>query len=319
MLFKELMAGAWLTTALITVPMAAPLQEAKVAADAKWVLHLDLDAFRQTQVGGYLADEVIEKKFSAAQEEQNIRFETSLKKIHSVTAYGTRFGEKQEGVLLVNTTANVKKDVEALVGLAALDGKDHTEILRMEDSPYLLYKINNDAFVAPDVNGTVILGRSREQVDNARAVLAGEKESISGGALFAKYPKLEQSFFFLGAAEGFSQGAEIPPQAQVLKESDGGRLLIGETGENLFVNLVLRGKTPESTTKIQQVLQGIVALVSMAQDNPEIKQLAAATTVSKEGENVMVNLEIPVAKALDKIKEKQAEETSGEEEQPSAL
>ena len=313
MLLKRIVALAVLGSAL-PLAQATPLAETKVAADAKWVLHLDLDAFRQTQVGRYLLDDVIGAKFSEAQAENKIQFNTSPKNIHSVTAYGTRFGKEQEGVLLVHTTANVKKDIEALVGLAALDGNDKTESLKLEDASYLLYKINDDAFVAPDVNGTVLLARTRAQLEDARAVLAGEKQSVSGGELFAKYPKVEQSFFFLGAAEGFSQEGPVPPQAQVLQESDGGRLVIGESGENLFVNLVLRGKSPESTTKIQQVLQGIVALVSMAQDNPDIQQLAAGTSVAKEEQNVVVNLKVPVSKALAKIKEKQEHEEEEEEE-----
>ena len=294
-----LVAGAALTGA-----HAEPLNKAAVAEDAKWILHLDLEAFRGTQLGKYFMGEVVEPKVAEVKQ-QGMNFEIHPRNIQSITAYGPKFGNDKEGALLIKTSADTKKDIDALSGLLALDGNDATEVARSQDEPYALYQVNRDFFVAPNVEGHLVLAKSKEQIDRAREVLTGGRANLAGGKAFAGFPAVENTFFFLGVAEGFNEQAQVPPQAQVLKETDGGRLVVGEQGENLFVNLVFRGKSPESTTKIQQVLQGIVALVSMTQNNPEITALASGTKIATEKDNVTVSLNIPVRQAIDKIKERE--------------
>ena len=102
-------------------------------------------------------------------------------------------------------------------------------------------------------------------------------------------------------AQGLNEEVKIPAQAQVLREADGGRLVIGENEKDIFVNLVFRGKNEESTTKIQQVLQGIVALVSMSQQNKEVTELANSAKISGEGRNVSVTLQFPTVSAIERV------------------
>ena len=88
MLLKQTALTVAALGALAWTSTAAPLTEATVAADAKWVLHLDMDAFRKTTLGRHLVDEVFEQKFSEGQRQANLQFDTSLRKIQSITAYG---------------------------------------------------------------------------------------------------------------------------------------------------------------------------------------------------------------------------------------
>lgn len=297
MFLKQTLAAALLAA---TTSIAAPLDRGLVAADAKWVLHLDMDAFRDTRIGKFLVDDLIEVKLASVREATQLNFDTSFTKIQGLTAYGPGFGKEGEGALLVRTTANMTKDLEALAGLTAVDDEEGNEITRLQENPYAIYKFKEDFFVAPDVNGTAIFAKTEDQIEKARAVLIGKTESLAFNAF--NYPRAENAFFFLGVAEGFNEASEVPPQAQVLKETEGGRLVIGESGENLFVNLILRGKSAEAATRVQQMLQGIVAFLSLSQD-PEVTQFAEATKIANDGENVTVNIQFPVENAIEKIKE----------------
>ena len=297
---------------------AAPLDQAKVAADAKWVLHLDLEAFRQTKLGTHVVQNVVEPKLEEAHELKKLNLSINLGNISGITAYGSAFEKNGDGVLMVATTANVKKDLDTLVGMAALSAEEKKGITMVQESPYALYHLHNEIFVAPNA-GTVLLAKSRDQIDRARKVLSGGEKSLSGSATFDDYPKAANTFFFLGMADGFNDAISIPPQAQVLRETKGGRLVIGEKDQNVFLNLVFKGKNNEASTKIQQVLQGIVALVSMSQQDKAITDLAASTKIGSEGQNVSVSLQFPVAKAIQKIDEKhnrgnQAHDDDEEEE-----
>jgi hypothetical protein len=204
-------------------------------------------------------------------------------------------------VLLVKTSADVKKDLDTLVGMSALAEEGEKRVTMLEQSPVPIYKLKDDLLVAPLKGGLVVAAKSREQLDRAREVLAGKEDSIAKGDAFKAFPKLSNTFFFVGMAEGFNEEAEIPPQAQVLRETDGGRLVVGEKDQNLFINLVFRGKDEDSTTKIQQVLQGIVALISMTQQNKDATELASSAKITGEGRNVSVTLQVPTTKAIDRV------------------
>lgn len=305
-----------LTTHFCSVTVAAlaassafsgPLDQAKVAADAKWILHLDFEAFRKTKLGHHVTENLIAPKWENSDAAKKMNLSINLKNISSATAYGPVFETNGEGVLMISTTADVKKDMDTLVGMAALSSNEKKDVTMVQQAPFPLYNLHNSIFVAPNIGDTVILAKSRDQIDRAREVLLGKTANLSRSTTFDDYPKAANTFFFLGMADGFSESTSIPPQAQVLRETKGGRLVIGEKEQNVFLNLVFKGKDDESSTKIQQVLQGIVALVSLSQQDKAITDLAAAARIGSEGRNVSVNLQFPVAKAIETIDEKHGE------------
>jgi hypothetical protein len=155
--------------------------------------------------------------------------------------------------------------------------------------------------VTPLEGGTVIATKSREQLERARQIVLGKGETLAKTGAFKTFADVPKAFFFLGMAEGLNDEVKIPAQAQVLREADGGRLVIGEDGKNIFLNLVFRGKNEESTTRIQQVLQGIVALVSMTQQNAEVTELASSAKIAGDGKNVSVTLQFPTVKAIERV------------------
>jgi hypothetical protein len=213
-------------------------------------------------------------------------------------------GEKQ-GILLLKSSADLKKDMDALMGLTAVSN-DGKKITRLQENPYILYNLNDKGYVAIDVAGTAVLAKTREEVESACDVLLKKKENLSANENFSKLAAANGGFFFLGAVQGLSE-APVPPNAQVLKEANGGRLLLGEKGENLFLDLALQGKTAEAAMKIQQIFQGLIALGSLSSDKKELSDLANSAKVTSEGQDVRVQLEFPVAKALEQLDKKVAE------------
>jgi len=177
-------------------------------------------------------------------------------------------------------------------------------LILLQQQPYLLYCFNKDVFIAPKVADTVLIAKSQEQIDNARDVLMGKAKTLAQNSEFGGYPETPNGFF-VGMADGFNDAEHhMPPQAQVLKEARGGRVALGETDRSLFVNLVFRGKDEEGSAKIQQVLQGLVALVSLSQQDKDITDLANATKVSLQGRNVIVDVHCPSNELIEKIEAK---------------
>jgi hypothetical protein len=280
--------------------MAGPLQKENVARDAKWVVHLDFEAFRETAIGKHVMTRILQPKIDENGWVKKANLSLDLTNIGSITAYGPDYQRNGEGVLLLNTSADVKKDLDTLVGMAEVSGDGEKKAKMLTQSPVPIYQFMGDLLVAPLRGGTVVAAKSREQLDRAREILEGKQESLAKTEAFKAFGEVKDSFFFFGLAQGFNEQVDIPPQAQVLRETDGGRLVVGEKGENVFLQMTLRGKTEESTTKIQQVLQGIVALISMTQQNNEAAELASAAKISAEGRNVGVSLKFPTSKVIER-------------------
>jgi hypothetical protein len=286
-----------LASCTLATAFAGPLEQSKVAGDAKWVVHLDFDAFRKSKLGSHFVSNVLEPKIEENGFLKKANLSINITNISSLTAYGPNFEKDGEGVLLLNTTADVKKDLDTLVGMASLSENEEKDVTMIQQKPFPLYNIKGDVFVSPFGGHSVLLAKSREQIDRAREIASGKGDTMAKAGSFKEYPEPGNAFIVV-MAHGFNDMAKIPPQAQVLRETEGGRLAVGENDKNIFFNLMFKGKDEESSTKIQQVLQGIVALVSMSQQNKDVTDLAAATKIAGDGRNVSVTLQFPTAKAI---------------------
>ena len=297
-MLKECLLPAACALLLAAPGLAEPLDLATVAPDSKWLIHLDLDELRKTKVGTHFLKNFVEPKIKYSEKMQKMNFSISTENISSISAYGPAFEKDGDGVMLIRTTADVKKDLDTLAGLSSLSGGQIFSLTHLK--PFPLYSFKSNLFVA-NIENTLVVAKSKEQIENARQLLLGKSDSLAQSQSFAGYPETSNTFFFLGMAEGFNENANIPPQAQVLKEARGGRLAMGENGDHLFVNLVFKGKSEESALKIQQVFQGIVALVSLSQENKDLTELAQAARIASEDNNVTINLQFPVQKAIQRL------------------
>ena len=148
----------------------------------------------------------------------------------------------------------------------------------------------------------IAIGRSREATENAAQVLAGKAPCLASGAAFGGFGDLKEAFFFVGAAEGFNLGANLPPQAKLLQVAEAARVALGENATEVFLSLALRGKTPDVVRQMQQVVQGLIAVGSLSQpqDN-ELGRLLRSVKVSSAGNVLNVRVAYPVDQAIEQL------------------
>jgi hypothetical protein len=294
---------------LLVKVFAGPFDSSKVAADAKWVIHLDADAFRKSAVGQYAIEKFLKPKLEENEQFKKLNLSINLQNISGLTAYGPAFEKQPEGILVLTTTADVKKDLDTLVGMAALSENEKKDVVMLQEKPFLLYSIKDQIYVAPGGPGnSVIIAKSREMLEQGREVALGTGENLSKSKGLSDYPATNEKSFLMVMAEGFNEIEGIPPQAHVLREAKGARVLLGEANENLFFNLVFKAKDESASTKIQQILQGIVALVSLSQPDKDLTELASNSKVASAGSNVSVELKMPTAKAVKVFEEKHGDD-----------
>src|SRR5688572_16390201 len=107
---------------------AGPLKIENVASDAKWVVHLDVEALRESKLGSHLISNFLQPKIDETGFLKKANLSIHLTNISSVTAYGPNFEKDGEGVLLLKTSADVKKDLDTLVGLSELSGEGEKKL-----------------------------------------------------------------------------------------------------------------------------------------------------------------------------------------------
>ena len=286
---------------------AAPLQRSQVAANAKWLLHLDVEALRKSELGASLMKSVVAEAGEDLKQDAKLDLPAIIQNTGSILAYGTDYksGKDGKGVLIWQGSKEIEQIASAFLvqqAEAAKAGAGNVKLVRKGAQP--TYAFGDDMHVMVRPGGGLILGRSMEQIDLATRVLENKSPSLQGKATFSEYAVQPGSFFFLAFAEGFNKEAEVPPQASVLKLTDGGRLALGEADGKVRLHLTLKAQSTEVTQQIQQVVQGLLAIATLTQGGaPELQEMIRGTKVNVEDKRVMVELAIPIEAALKQIDE----------------
>jgi hypothetical protein len=289
---------------------AGPLRHQEVAADARWVLHLDVDRFRSTPTGESLLQEAGNKLSEHLK--QLFKDEPSpdldLNKLKSVTVYGDFSGSNQ--VVILKSDLEIGKILEfALTQAAKHKGLSSWPLTKAERGGVTTYTLPDHVSIWVRPDNTGILSKSAEAAERANEVIDGRSPNLTSRTAFNDFPTVQKAFFFFGAAEGFNSSEELKaevfkdgtnnPKAKILKMTESGRAVIGQDDDKLFLNISLKAKTSEVATHMQQVVQGMIALASLAQsDNEQVQQLAESAKVTTAGNNVNLSLSFPADKAL---------------------
>jgi hypothetical protein len=288
---------------------AGPLQRQEVAAEAKWLLHLDLDKLRSTPEGASLIGEVADRVLAEPKAvlKREVDFDLDFTKASSITAYGDY---SSNSVLLVKTDLDVEKLVDAaLVQMAKYKNLSSWPVDKSVRDGVLTYTFPDQVSIWIRPDKLILFSKTRAAIERANEVLAGRTANIASSSTFSDFPEGQKGFFFFGAAEGFNAARDLPtetrtngltnPKAKILKLTESGRVIIGQDAEQVFVTFSLKAKTAEVVTQMQQVIQGMIALASLtASDNEVIQPLTDSAKVSTAGNTVSLNLSFPVEKAL---------------------
>ena len=90
--------------------------------------------------------------------EAKVDVELILRKLHSITAYGTDFetGRKANGVLLLNGDEEARQILEGFVAAQILQNPDGP-IKQLQKDPFNLYSVHGEIFVSSGPAGQVLV------------------------------------------------------------------------------------------------------------------------------------------------------------------
>lgn len=242
---------------------AEPLDPKQVPADAKWVLHVDMDAVRQSKVWGMVlgranreAGGQLQQKLDAAATLLGSRFPEDL---HGVTLLGRGFTE-ESGVMLVHANMDRQK-LAALVklnpGYATSAYGDH-EISKWTDE-----KKGHTMYGSFAGDRRLVLGRSQEQVQAALDVLDGKGKALAAESLLASAGKGAGAMIYL-AGDTLAELQKKQGASPILAQVNSAWLTIMEGDADLVVKGSVNAKSAEAAKQMQATLDGIKALVMLS-------------------------------------------------------
>src|SRR5260221_1632522 len=191
---------------------ALPLQQGLAPNDAKWLVHVDVDALRDSKVGNILIKDKLAAQIAQLKTDMKIDVELILQKLHSITAFGTDFqmGPEANGVLVLSGGEELRTIAEGFLAAQILQNPGGP-IKKLQEEPFAIYSAHDQIFISPGLAGHVVASKSRAQLESLRDSLSGKTKTGGANEAFSGYAKVANSFFFLAVAEGFSENTSLPP------------------------------------------------------------------------------------------------------------
>ena len=255
----KLFASTFAALALLAaVGQAAPLDSKNVAADAKWVVHVDVDAVHDSLV--------VKKAFETCPllNESGKHFDkiremmgVDLRKdLHGITLYGPDT-DKAHAVAIVFSTVNEKllleKAGKATEHKVTKHGKIEIHSWTQKCGPKM-HPVAG-AFYKPDV---LVFAASVEGVAAAIDVLSGKSPGITD-------PRSPLGGRVDAGSSILVRAIAIRPEARcpILKQAQSFSVALGENDGKSFYRASLVMKSPEAAAQVQAINDGFKAIASL--------------------------------------------------------
>lgn len=287
---------------------AGPLVREHVSPQAKWVIHFDAEHFRTTKFGEFYVENVLESSLAEAKVKFQFDFGPLIRSLKSATAYGTEYqkSSNDSGVLLLQASPSAVDDVGVkLAAWLALENsakKKSGRIRQLMVEPFAVYQVDKETIIAPLPDGRLLFGKSRQHVQKAAEVVLGKSPNLASTSLFADWNAGDEGFILAAAVDDLNKNAALSPHAKIFRQTDQGRLVLAERGEQLTLNVSLHADSAESAARVKKLIEGLVAWAEMEKaEDPELQLLAKSAQVSVAARTVNLGLAYPVERVMKKM------------------
>lgn len=282
------------------ISSGGPLEKSAISNEAKWVAHLDMEAFNESQLGRYFLE--LGKKAIDEKKDMPVKLDVDvlIDDLKSVTAYGFEFQDQPEdnSAIMVKTGDRLRAIVDALILNMQMSGQENNDFQTIDGKAFPTYLLGNELYVSI-ISDTFFVGsKSFEQIEKAINVVDGKEASLEDDGSKLIHGDTE-GFFFFTSAEGLNTIDGIPPQARMLQQATGAQFSLGEIDENLRTQLWLTTESSEVSDQLYRIIQGMLALISFAQiENEGLEAIVRNAEVRQGSDFVSVDLAYPAESIL---------------------
>jgi hypothetical protein len=283
-----------------------------VPADAKWVVHIDVDRLAKSQTYDILMREAekeegnVREKLAKVGEALGSRFPDD---VHGLTLVGRAFDEKS-AVLIVRA----KLDRDRLLGMAkAMPGYSSVMHGTVEVSSWADANPSESVSGAFLANDVLVLGRTPTDVRRMLDLAAGrEKPAPAEGLLAAADAGAKDGTGVMAylAADGLAELQRKYPVSPLLAQVSSARLALSERGDDLTARAVLNVTSPDIAKQVKGALEGFKALMGLAaldeggdKNAKAVAEIAQRATIAADGSTVTLDWPMPVARVRELVEQ----------------
>lgn len=292
----------------IVLSNQAPAQKTMtVSDDAKFVVQLDIEVFRNTKLGKRLlglTQKMAKQEIGNGDEdilekvEETLGF-NPLEEVRTITAVGASYEHPEEDLRVMvrmgQTTGNLEGLVLAAPGYSSEERDGVTVHSVTQDEMQAYAAIHSDG----SGNKTIVAATQREDLmEMLLSLRGGAPSSQKQRQISWQVP--EATFLQVQVLEFPKEVYENDPPANIAKMIKDLSMTIAEESDNYAVDLFITTESEKRAEQMQQLVQGAKALAGMFEneigDDQDAKMLLSlldTVTVSRDSESVQVHVAIP--------------------------
>ena len=284
-------------TLAMTAGQAAKVDKINISKDAKFVAHLDLDAFRASKIGTTILEKVRQEegreKLDALVE--IIGFDP-LTAFQSATLSGN--GEEDNGILVVRHKADSTK----LLAFMKLD--EHYR--KTEHGKHEIHGAGDRGdgergYVSFVSDTTAVLAPNREQAAKAIDLVNGKGAAKQVPPSLDMISKEAKSVFLMAYADVESLKEHID-DVNVNQMAKQAALVLGESDGKLVLSLAVDAYNADTAEQMEAMVNGLIGFARLGQEeNPEIKDILKGLKVTRNEATVSIHFAIGVEKFFELI------------------
>ncbi len=283
---------------LIGTTQAKPFDAKSVNEDAKWVLHVDVDALSKTDTWKLIQPKLMNNpQFADAKAKIERVGQVKLPDdLHDVTIFGRSFGE-QEAVVVINATVNAER-LKTLLSL----NETYTTASTGGYTVHTWEDKGRNMHAAFANDGRIVISQSSNAVVGAMDTISGKSNPMKNPVLMPK--QADAGVLMYVAGDQIAELAKLrAARSPVVQQLQSAWLTVTETDKALSVTSEIAADAPEVAEKVKQAIDGVKAMVSFAgQDDPDAMLVSDAIldlSATVEGKNVNVKWNIPTSSVSD--------------------
>ena len=282
----------------VAAVQAAKIDKANISNDAKFVVHLDLDAFRASKIGITLLEKIRKdeggEKLNALAE--LIGFDP-LSAIHGATMFGN--GEEDNGILVVKHKADNTK----LLAFMKLD--EHYR--KTEHGKHEIHGAGDRGdgkrgYVSFVNATTAVLAASRELAAEGIDLVNGKGAAVKQipTSLVSADKKAKNAFLVAYAnVEDLKEHIDNETVNQMAKRV---AFVMGESDEKFILSISVDALDADAAENMENMVNGLIGFARLSQDeNPEVKDILKGLKVTRNEATVSIRFSIGVDKLFELI------------------
>jgi hypothetical protein len=288
-------------TGLSLLPVAAkPLDLSKISKDANWLMHMDFDAMRNSDIGVFMRD-TMEKIPEALDRMEQIKdtYGVDIDGFSYLTMSGS--GERHKGIAIMKGGIDTDKMVDFV------KSKDSIEVSRIgKQKVYSSSKGRHSMAFAPLNKGVIVGGPDSNYVSEGIMLAKGKSPSYKGHPILQAITESidEPGFILFADVKGAAKNNELDKRAKLMLEKvKAGGIAIGEDKGQIRLIAVVETTSEETGEQVEAMIRGGMALVDMrkAQDK-HLERFLQGHSIKRKGKMIWMQMKFSAEEVIDHLK-----------------